>query len=114
MLGTTSPESGLVTGGKGVMFVKSLQLLVPETYHTSQHLISGWEEGLGFPAVPTRWRLPRGQTTLFMDGPQLLGAEEEWLCSIVFGHHKGLISWNSFTPSWGSSGNVSAQAKSSS
>lgn len=80
-------------GAWHLVFVKSLQLLVPETYHTSQHLISGWEEGLGFPAVPTRWQLPRGQTTLFMDGAQLVGAEEERLCSIVFGHHKGLISW---------------------
>lgn len=57
-------------GAWHLVFVKSLQLLVPETYHTSQHLISGWAEGLGF---ATRWRLPGGQTTLFMDGAQLVG-----------------------------------------
>lgn len=98
-------------GAWHLVFVKSLQLLLPETYHTSQHLISGWAEGLGFPA---RWRLLGGQTTLFMDGARLVGTEEERLCSVVFGHHKGLISWNSFTPISGSSGNVSAQAKASS
>ena len=57
-------------GAWHLVFAKSLQLLVPVTYHTSQHLISGWAEGVGFAA---RWQLPGGQTTLFMDGARLVG-----------------------------------------
>lgn len=57
-------------GAWHLVFAKSLQLLVPVTYHTSQHLISGWAEGMGFAA---RWQLPGGQTTLFMDGAWLVG-----------------------------------------